>query len=154
MHGVCAFYPRKPEEDIGSPGTWVTGGCEMPCERWKLNPGPLQEPPMLSAKSPALLVVLSSYFPVTAVGGEHWLTSWALPFFLLFLFAVLLWCFKAFTPVTNGSGSFSITKCTQNGQWVSFANTTALSLFLSSQRFPLSSAASLSALAGFLKVSR
>lgn len=43
---MCAQYPQKPEESIGSLGTGVADKC------WELNSGPLQEQQMpLTAKS-------------------------------------------------------------------------------------------------------
>ena len=32
---------------MGSPETPVTDGCEPPCVCWELNPGPLEEQPVL-----------------------------------------------------------------------------------------------------------
>lgn len=46
INGSCTYmseYPRNPEEDVGSPGAGVTGGCELQCGCWKLNEGPLQQ---------------------------------------------------------------------------------------------------------------
>lgn len=45
MHAWCW---QRPEEDIGSPWTGVTGRCELPCGFWVLNLGPLEEQPMFS----------------------------------------------------------------------------------------------------------
>ena len=45
VHHMCAVpMPEKAKrEDIGSPGTRVTNGCELPCGHWESNRGPLQE---------------------------------------------------------------------------------------------------------------
>lgn len=29
---VYAWYPKRPEEDVGGPETEVTVGCKLPCE--------------------------------------------------------------------------------------------------------------------------
>ena len=34
-------------EAVGSPGTGVTDRCELPCGCWELNPGLLEEQPVL-----------------------------------------------------------------------------------------------------------
>jgi hypothetical protein len=47
----------KPYESFRSPGTGVTGGCELPCECWEMNPGPLEE-------QPVLLVIESWLYPL------------------------------------------------------------------------------------------
>lgn len=41
--------PRNPEEDVGTPGSWVTEGGEPPCGCWQSNSGPLQEHPVLQS---------------------------------------------------------------------------------------------------------
>ena len=41
VYHMCAWYLRKPEESIGSPGTRVTDGDEFPWEWWELNVRPL-----------------------------------------------------------------------------------------------------------------
>lgn len=33
LYTMCIHCPQRPKEDIGSPGTGVTGGYEMVCER-------------------------------------------------------------------------------------------------------------------------
>jgi hypothetical protein len=48
---TCILCPQKPEEDVGCPGTGVTGGGELLCECWDTNPGPLKEHPVLSTMS-------------------------------------------------------------------------------------------------------
>ena len=44
---VCALHahlvPTDPKEGIRSPKTKVVGGCELPPECYKQNPGPPQE---------------------------------------------------------------------------------------------------------------
>lgn len=32
MYFVHAWYPKRPEEDVGGPETEVTVGCKPPCE--------------------------------------------------------------------------------------------------------------------------
>jgi len=39
---VCLF------EGVRSPGTGATDSCELPCGCWELNPGPLEEHPVLN----------------------------------------------------------------------------------------------------------
>lgn len=34
--------------EVRLPGTDVTGGCELPCQCWELNPSPLKEQPVLN----------------------------------------------------------------------------------------------------------
>ena len=69
MYTVYAWYPQRPEEDIGSPGTGVTDGCEPPCGSWKLNLGPLDSTAIACncwAISPAPLttcIIWVEYYP-------------------------------------------------------------------------------------------
>lgn len=44
MHAyyLCTWYLRRPEEGVGSCGTGVMGGHELPCVCWELNHGSLQ----------------------------------------------------------------------------------------------------------------
>lgn len=42
---MYAWYPRRPEWGIGSPGPWVTYGCHLPRGCWESNPGPLGKQP-------------------------------------------------------------------------------------------------------------
>ena len=35
-------------------GSGVTGSCELPCGCWELNPGPLEDQPVLSIAEPSL----------------------------------------------------------------------------------------------------
>jgi hypothetical protein len=39
---------------IASPGTGVTDSCELPCECWELNLGPLEEQAVLLTIEPSL----------------------------------------------------------------------------------------------------
>ena len=41
-------------EGVRSPGTGVTDRCEVPCGCWELNPGSLQEQPVLLTAEPSL----------------------------------------------------------------------------------------------------
>lgn len=43
---------QETEEGIRFPGTGVTEGFEPLCGYWELNPGPLQEQPVLSTAEP------------------------------------------------------------------------------------------------------
>lgn len=47
VHYLCAWHLQKAEEDIGSSGNGVRGSCELPCECWESNLGPLEEQPVL-----------------------------------------------------------------------------------------------------------
>lgn len=57
---VCApqacLEPTKVKRGYQSPGTGIVDSCELPCQYWESNPGPLQEQPVLltGAKSLAL----------------------------------------------------------------------------------------------------
>jgi hypothetical protein len=46
VHHICAWHPWRPE-DIRSPGTGVTDGCELLCGCWELKLGPLEEQAVL-----------------------------------------------------------------------------------------------------------
>jgi hypothetical protein len=50
----CASNTQRPEEGTGIPATEATNGCELPYRGWELNPGPLQEEPVLSTTEPSL----------------------------------------------------------------------------------------------------
>lgn len=40
---TCVFLvPMESEEDVGFPGTRLSGGCELPCGVWELNSNYLQ----------------------------------------------------------------------------------------------------------------
>jgi hypothetical protein len=39
--------PLEARECVGSSGTGITDGCELPCGSWELNPGPLEKQPVL-----------------------------------------------------------------------------------------------------------
>jgi hypothetical protein len=41
MYHEHAWCLQRPE--VLCPGSGVTGACELSCECWELNPGPLQE---------------------------------------------------------------------------------------------------------------
>ena len=49
---TCACL-RSPE-DVRSPETGVTDGCEPPCEYWEPNSGPLQKQQVFLAAEPSL----------------------------------------------------------------------------------------------------
>ncbi|XP_040595935.1 E3 ubiquitin-protein ligase NEDD4 isoform X4 [Mesocricetus auratus] len=44
----------KPDDDVGSPGSDDTDGCEPPCGCWELNPGSLEEDHLLLTTEPCL----------------------------------------------------------------------------------------------------
>jgi hypothetical protein len=44
---MCMSGATKTRKDIGSLGTGVIDGCELPCGFWELDPGPLEEQPVL-----------------------------------------------------------------------------------------------------------
>lgn len=43
---IYTFFPRSPEEDLGSSGTRAVECCEPPRECWDLNLSPLEEQPV------------------------------------------------------------------------------------------------------------
>ena len=59
-----------------SPGTAVTDKCELPCGCWELNPGPLEEQPLLLTSElslPALRVrFLKSKTKLETKGPHSW----------------------------------------------------------------------------------
>ena len=61
-------FQKRLEEGIRSPGSGVTDGCEPPCGYGELNPGPLEEQPVLLTTDP-LFLALSGHLknPLTDV---------------------------------------------------------------------------------------
>jgi hypothetical protein len=53
VHHMCARSPKRPEEDIRSPGAEVLDSCELPHQEWEQNPGPLQEQKLLLTTEPS-----------------------------------------------------------------------------------------------------
>jgi len=51
---VYFVHTSPTEEDIRSSRTGVSGGCEPPHGCWELNPGPLEEQPVLLTTDPSL----------------------------------------------------------------------------------------------------
>jgi hypothetical protein len=49
-----AWYPQRPAEGIGSPGTTVRNSCELPSGCQELNLDPLEEQPLLLITEPSL----------------------------------------------------------------------------------------------------
>ena len=48
IHRVCPWGLQRPEESFGCPGAGLTDGNELcSSECWELNPGPLEDQPML-----------------------------------------------------------------------------------------------------------
>jgi len=74
---MCVQCLKKLEEGIGSPGTGVIDSCELYCQRWELNLGPLEEQPRLLITEPPLwlpstffeqsLVIHISFHPSTSL---------------------------------------------------------------------------------------
>ena len=50
---VCR-YPQRPEEGVGSHVIGITNSYELACKCWELNPGPLEEHPVLLTTEPSL----------------------------------------------------------------------------------------------------
>lgn len=65
--------PRMAEVEIVSPGTGITGGCELQCRCWKLIPGPLEDhsrPLTLSHLSSARMLLSFSNFRRSNVNNQ------------------------------------------------------------------------------------
>jgi hypothetical protein len=58
MHTFHACYLWKSEEGVGCTGTEVTGGCELPCGCWELNPCLLEEQPVFLTPEPSFQPLL------------------------------------------------------------------------------------------------
>lgn len=54
VYHMKACSPRKPEEDVSSPGTGITDVCKLPCGGWQLMLGLLEEKPVLLIVEPSL----------------------------------------------------------------------------------------------------
>ena len=70
-------------EGIRSSGTGVTDSCELPCGCWGLNPGPLEEQPVVLTAEPSLQLDLNLFFFFSKIKtgtGEmaHWLRAFVL----------------------------------------------------------------------------
>ena len=57
-HHMQAWSTERPEESVRFPGMGVTDSCELPCRCWELNPGPLEEQPMLLATELSLQLLV------------------------------------------------------------------------------------------------
>ena len=67
-------YLQRPEEGDRSPGTRVMDSCEIPCGCWELNPGLLEEQPVLLTfeLSLHLIVFVLDKFPcIPGWPGTH-----------------------------------------------------------------------------------
>jgi hypothetical protein len=53
INHVHAWCLQWPEQGVRSPGAGITDHCEPPCRCWELNPGPLQEQPVLLTTEPS-----------------------------------------------------------------------------------------------------
>jgi hypothetical protein len=53
FYHMCTWSLWRSDEGIKSPGTGVTGACEHQYGCWELNPGLLQEQPVLLASDPS-----------------------------------------------------------------------------------------------------
>jgi hypothetical protein len=56
---VHAYVCRKPKEDVGMPGAWITGALSHLCH--ELNSGPLQEQCMLLTAKPSFQPMCDSF---------------------------------------------------------------------------------------------
>lgn len=54
VHHICAWFPERPEKEVGSYGTGVPDSCEKPCRCWESNPSPLEDHLVLLAAEPSL----------------------------------------------------------------------------------------------------
>jgi hypothetical protein len=45
----CVQCPQSPVDDVRFSGTVARDGCELPCDFWDSNMGPVQEQPVLLA---------------------------------------------------------------------------------------------------------
>lgn len=61
VHHVYAWCLWTSEEGARFHRTEVTG-CNPPCGSWKLNPGPLEEPPGLLTTEPLSIASLFFYY--------------------------------------------------------------------------------------------
>jgi hypothetical protein len=44
---MYAWCTQRPEENMRPPTNGITDGCELPCQGWEWNPGPLKEQSVL-----------------------------------------------------------------------------------------------------------
>lgn len=51
VYHIPAWWLQRPEEGVGYE-IEVTNGCELPCRRWELNSGTLEEQPVFLAPEP------------------------------------------------------------------------------------------------------
>lgn len=61
---VCTMYmqyPQRPERGHQLPEKWRFNGCELSCQCWKLNPGPLQGQPVLLTTAPSFQLELTIF---------------------------------------------------------------------------------------------
>lgn len=65
VYHMCAWCFQMPEEGRRSLGTVVTDSCGLPCGYWGLNPGPLEELPLLLTANLSLQPSIS-FFNVTS----------------------------------------------------------------------------------------
>ena len=64
-------------EVVGSSGTGASDSCELPCRFWELNPGPLEEHPVLLAPQQSLQAHLNRFLGV--VLNVLPIGQWSLP---------------------------------------------------------------------------
>jgi hypothetical protein len=68
---MCVQWPWRPEAPVRSPGTGVTNGCKPPCGGWELNPGPVEEQPVLltneELSSATLILFKLKHFSILCV---------------------------------------------------------------------------------------
>lgn len=73
-----AWYLRRSEKSIRSPGTGVTDGCEPPCGCCESNLCPLEEQQMLLTPKPALQpsFCVVSNDPLKVAESPEYLVAW------------------------------------------------------------------------------
>lgn len=67
------------EEGVGSPGTGIAGGYEVPCGCWEVNLSPLEQQPVLLTTEPSLHLqnhILKIIIIIEKKRGEERLGRW------------------------------------------------------------------------------
>ena len=62
VHHLHAWCVYRPERGNWIPGTGVLDDCETPCGYWELNPGSLEQQPVLLTAKPSLHPHENNYF--------------------------------------------------------------------------------------------
>ena len=58
VYNVHVCHPQRLEEGVRSVSISIIDGCELPCGCWDLNPGLLEEQPVLLTSEPTLQPLL------------------------------------------------------------------------------------------------